>query len=78
MPEMMPSQLPLCRASWFAAESACLLPLNLRIMGNLCHRLLQQILRNAAPLECISQFARCVLIGLHLIPAQPLANVALQ
>jgi hypothetical protein len=39
---------------------------------------LQHFLRNAAPLERISQFARCALIELHLIPAQSLANAALQ
>ena len=44
-------------------------PSHLRIVGNLCHSFLQHFLRNAAPLECISQFARCVLIELHLIPA---------
>ena len=36
--------------------------------------LLQHFLRNAAPLERIGQFARCVLIELHLIPAQSLAE----
>src|ERR1700723_3806150 len=47
-------------------------------VGNLCHGFLQHFLCNATALECISQFARCVLIELHLIPAQSLANVALQ
>ena len=47
-------------------------------VGNLCHSFLQHFLCNATALECISQFARCVLIELHLIPAQSLANIALQ